>query len=965
VFGETDLHRLDEVLATSPIAIVAWNSDRRISFWSKRAEAIFGWTADETLGKTTADFCFVHPDDKPHVDEIQVMLDAGTVPLMANENRNYRKDGTLLQCTWFTGMIQDDDRFHTISLVEDVSATHHAREQRVETEVRFRSLFQFNPDPVMIFGRDGRIIDVNAAIVRFGEAPREQIIGRHFTDFLYPEDHDQNARSFGRAINGETIFYETKARTIGGRRLDIVITTVPMFQEGKIEGAFSILRDVTSEREAARHIREQERALSESAQSLRSLFVNFPDGVLAVNAGGVIEDANDAYMQIGGYDRAGILGRSIFDFTLLHDRERLELLFARALAGETVIHDLNSVSADGATLEVHATWVPRREGGEVCGIYAIIQDVTEQRAAERRVERAATRVRDLYDIAANEEFSDVRLSASLAFGCDAFGYGSGAIVNTTEIPRIEARHTVDGRDALDEHAALSLANAAMQQTERNDYIVSRNGIAMRLLVGGEPFGAIAFVDPDRDRLFEETDADLLGFIATLLGGTIDRHRSRTHLRTLAYSDTLTGLPNRVYLHERLREAIEVAPSRLSRVAILFLDLDRFKDVNETLGHARGDRLLQFVAQRLQHEVGERAVVARTGGDEFVVLVPDCQEREEIRDLADRLLVALSEPFPLDDYEQFVSTSIGIAVYPEDGADDQTLVKNADIAMYRAKDRGRNGYFFYNPSLEAPIQMRISQERLLRRALERGEFVVYYQPLIEVATGKIVSVEALVRWRHPKSGLIEPSDFIPSAEISGLIVPLGDWVLSEAAKQMATWQKRFGPLRLAVNLSARQFHQRDLRVRVLSALADAGLDPHFLEIEITESVAMSDADTTVAIVRDFKNSGVRTVVDDFGTGYSSLSYLRRFDLDVLKIDRSFVAGIGVQPSDETIVRAVIAMSHSLGLEVVAEGVETEAQMAFLREHACDVVQGFLLSRPLPAAEALTFLARHRQDVVAPG
>jgi diguanylate cyclase (GGDEF)-like protein/PAS domain S-box-containing protein len=965
MFTEKDLLRLDDVLQSSPVALVAWDRDRRITFWSRRAEAIFGWTGDDTLGKTISDFKFIHPDDKPHVDEIQHMLDAGTLPLAANENRNYCKDGTLLTCRWFTGAIQKHERFHTISLVEDASATHRAREQRVETEVRFRSLFQLNPDPVLIFGKDGRIIDVNASIVRFGEAPREDIIGRHFTDFLFPEDHDQNARAFARALSGETIFYESKARTIGGRPVEVVITTVPMYEQGKVEGAFSILRDVTGEREAARHIREQERALNESAQSLRSLFVNFPDGVLAIGATGIIEDVNEASLQIGGYDRALVVGRTLFDFSPPADRKRLEAHFARALAGETVVHDVQSFSVDGAPLELHATWFPRREGGEVCGIYAITQDVTEQRAAERRAERAATRVRDLYDIAANEEFSEVRLSASLAFGCDAFGYGSGAIVNCTQEPIIEGRHTVAGRNAPDDRALIALAADAMRQTERNGFVLGRHGISMKLVVGGEPFGAIVFVDPDRDRLFEETDADLLGLIVTLLGGTIDRHRSRAHLRTLAYSDTLTGLPNRVYLHERLREAIELAPSRLSRVAVLFLDLDRFKDVNETLGHARGDRLLQVVAERLQREVHDRGVVARTGGDEFVVLIPDCQERDDVRDLADRLLVALSEPFPLDDYEQFVSTSIGIAMYPEDGTDDQTLVKNADIAMYRAKDRGRNGYFFYNPSLEAPIQMRISQERLLRRALDRGEFVVYYQPLIEVASGNVVSVEALVRWKHPKSGLIEPNDFIPSAEISGLIVPLGDWVLASAAKQMATWQRRFGPLRLAVNLSARQFHQRDLRVRVLSALADAGLDPHSLEIEITESVAMSDADTTVAIVRDLKAAGVRTAVDDFGTGYSSLGYLRRFDLDVLKIDRSFVAGIGVQPSDETIVRAVIAMSHSLGLEVVAEGVETPAQLAFLRENGCDMVQGFAISRPLPADEILTFLAQHRADVVAPG
>ena len=337
----------------------------------------------------------------------------------------------------------------------------------------------------------------------------------------------------------------------------------------------------------------------------------------------------------------------------------------------------------------------------------------------------------------------------------------------------------------------------------------------------------------------------------------------------------------------------------------------------------------------------------------------------VREIAEQIIATVTEPFALDEYEQFISASIGISMYPEDGRDDQTLIKNADIAMYRAKDRGRNGYYFYNATLEAPIHMRLSQEKLLRRALELNEFLVYYQPQLDLRTGKIVSVEALVRWNHPKSGLIEPSHFIPSAEISGLIVPLGDWVLATAAKQLQTWQSKLGPLRLAVNLSARQFHHRDLRARVLSALVASQFDPTLLEVEITESVAMSDAGQTVTIVRDLKESGVRIAVDDFGTGYSSLAYLRRFSLDVLKIDGSFVIGVGHEAFDETIVKTIIGMAHSLGLEVVAEGVETELQLAFLEANRCDIVQGYALSKPMPAGEFEEYFMRTRERIVIPG
>jgi diguanylate cyclase (GGDEF)-like protein len=434
---------------------------------------------------------------------------------------------------------------------------------------------------------------------------------------------------------------------------------------------------------------------------------------------------------------------------------------------------------------------------------------------------------------------------------------------------------------------------------------------------------------------------------------------------MAYYDSLSGLPNRVFLAEKLRDAIEVAQSRLGRVAVLFLDLDRFKDVNDTLGHARGDRLLQLAARRLVEQLGDRATIARMGGDEFVVLLTDCHDAEAVRDVAEEIIGVVSEPFQLDEYEQFISTSIGIALYPEDGRDDQTLIKNADIAMYRAKDRGRNGYYFYNATLEAPIHMRLSQEKLLRRALELNEFVVYYQPQVDLRTGDVVSVEALVRWNHPKSGLIEPSHFIPSAEISGLIVPLGDWILESAAKQVRRWHASLGPLRLAVNLSGRQFHTRDLRRRVIAALEHASFDPSFLEVEITETVAMSDAAQTVGIVRDLKAAGIRTAVDDFGTGYSSLAYLRRFALDVLKIDGSFVIGLGHEVFDETIVRTVIGMAHSLGLEVVAEGVETQTQISFLKENGCDIVQGYGIAPPLPANDFETFFLRRREAAAASG
>jgi diguanylate cyclase (GGDEF)-like protein/PAS domain S-box-containing protein len=435
----------------------------------------------------------------------------------------------------------------------------------------------------------------------------------------------------------------------------------------------------------------------------------------------------------------------------------------------------------------------------------------------------------------------------------------------------------------------------------------------------------------------------------------EMRRTRAHMRTLAYYDSLTGLPNRIFFQERLRDALEHAPGQLPCVALLFLDVDRFKDINDTLGHALGDRFLQLVGERLVLLVKNRGVVARLGGDEFVVLAP-CAGGDGVRELAEELLAAAALPYRIEGYEQFITTSIGISVYPEDGRNDQTLIKNADIAMYHAKEKGRNAYFFYDEALEAPIRSRLAQEQQLRHALKHDEFVLQYQPIVRIADGNpIVAVEALVRWNHPSEGMMGPDAFIPAAEASGLIVPLGEWVQKTGAGQMREWQERFGFLVLAINISARQFHQRDLCERLVEIVTGAGLPPQAIEVEITESMALFDAEHAVETIHGLKRIGAQIAIDDFGTGHSSLNYLRKFDADHIKIDRSFVAGIGGPGSDDSIVKAIIAMGHSLGLKIIAEGVEIPEQYEFLRAQGCDLVQGNLFAPPMDPSQLEKLLA----------
>jgi diguanylate cyclase (GGDEF)-like protein len=431
------------------------------------------------------------------------------------------------------------------------------------------------------------------------------------------------------------------------------------------------------------------------------------------------------------------------------------------------------------------------------------------------------------------------------------------------------------------------------------------------------------------------------------------------MRTLAYYDSLTGLPNRIFFQERLRDALEQTSVRGGCIALMFLDLDRFKDINDTLGHALGDRFLQLFGERLVLLVKDRGIAARLGGDEFVVLLTKCSGDAEAREIAEEIIASAERPYRIEGYEQYITASIGIAVFPAHGRNDQVLIKNADIAMYRAKEQGRNAYFFYDETLEAPIRTRLAQEHELRRALKNEEFILQYQPILEASEGnRAIGVEALIRWNHPVQGLLGPDAFIPSAEATGLIVPLGEWVQHTAAARMREWQKRFGKLLLAINMSARQFHQRDLCDRLLEIVTSEGLDPETIEVEITESMALFDAENAVETIRSLKRIGAKIAIDDFGTGHSSLNYLRRFDADHIKVDRSFVAGIGGPGSDDPLITAIVAMGHSLGLQIIAEGVETPQQYEFLRAQGCDLVQGNLFAPPMHPEELEVFLTGKR-------
>ncbi|HEY0142702.1 MAG TPA: EAL domain-containing protein [Thermoanaerobaculia bacterium] len=449
------------------------------------------------------------------------------------------------------------------------------------------------------------------------------------------------------------------------------------------------------------------------------------------------------------------------------------------------------------------------------------------------------------------------------------------------------------------------------------------------------------------RPHHSADGNIAGVIG-LIRDVTERKAAEQQIEYQAYHDALTGLANRRLFQEHLSLALALAQRRQRLVAVLFLDLDHFKLINDSLGHSVGDAMLRQVAQRLKQAVREGDTVARVGGDEFTIVLQELEHRSDAAVLAEKVLGAIAAPIDVNGHRLYMTTSIGITVFPDDGDDAETLLKNADAAMYRAKDEGRNTYQMSTQELSRSTQERMTLENGLHRAIENGEFEVWYQPQIDLATLEVVGMEALLRWKHASRGIIRPADFISVAEERGMIVVIGDWVIREACREARRLRNlgRDG-LRVAVNISAKQFRDQTLLSTVQAALAESDLDPHCLELEITETVAMENVELTMRTLAALRSTGVTIAIDDFGTGHSSLSYLKRFPIDALKIDRAFVQDLPDGVEDAAIVKSVIQLARGLNLRVVAEGVETPEQLAFLRAHHCGEVQGFLFSQPLPA------------------
>ncbi|MGZ8265043.1 MAG: putative bifunctional diguanylate cyclase/phosphodiesterase [Burkholderiales bacterium] len=614
-----------------------------------------------------------------------------------------------------------------------------------------------------------------------------------------------------------------------------------------------------------------------------------------------------------------------------------------------VVSEKQLVRKSGALVWVSVvTSLVRQDDGEPLYFMSVVQDISARRATEQALRESEQKFRQLADnIPEIFWITDVRQRV-LHYLSPGFETLTGKpLAEVLRRPRswLQIVHPED-------RERVRLARKPLPHAEYD--------IEYRIVIAG---GGVRWV---HDQAFPVRDATGAVYrIAGIASDVTQRKEAEEKLVYLAHYDGLTGLPNRVLFLDRLKQTLSHCARRGTLAAVMFVDLDRFKVVNDTLGHAMGDELLRQVGARLSVCVREGDTVARFSGDEFVLIVNDLHGPEDARHIAQKVLQAYVEPFRVSSHEIFVSTSIGISMFPSDSEDEQALLKNADSAMYRAKESGRNSFRFYTREMNARAMYRLQLENSLRHALDRGEFCLHYQPKACLHTGEITGVEALLRWERPGHGLVAPAEFVPLLEDTGLIVPVGEWVLSEACRQADAWRKAGRALvPVAINISARQFASRNLGDLVRRMMNLHGLDPRYLEFELTESLLMVNTEDAVRTLEYLKSLGLKLSIDDFGTGYSSLAYLKRFPIDALKIDRSFIDEITTDVGDATITRAVIGMAHNLGLKVIAEGVETQAQIAFLSANGCDEAQGYYFARPQPAAEAVKWLGKAQPDACAP-
>ena len=807
------------------------------------------------------------------------------------------------------------------------------RKRAEEEQQRFRAAMDASADLMLLIDPTSlRYVDVNDAACRALGYSREELLTMGPPD-IFSTTREELTRLYERMIAGEL-----SAPTVEGhyRRKDGSQLPVEAYPRAVRSGdghvIVSIARDVSERLSSEETLRRFRLAMDNSADMI----------VLIDRATMRFVDVNETSCRLLGYSREELLNMGPHD-VLPTSREQLERAYDEFIANPSHITGMHSHyrRKDGSTFPFESTRHVLRSGDAYI-IAAISRDISERLASESALRESEERFRSLTQLSTDmywEQDDQFRFTSMS-------GTGSQRLNTLTLQPiigkkRWEQNYINMTAEQWAEHIALLEAHKPFRDMELCR--LDETGNKVWISIAGEP-------------VFDSSGA-FKGYRG--VGKDIsERKQDEERIQFLANHDALTSLPNRTMFSEVLNLAIQNARRYNRNFAVLFIDLDRFKNINDTLGHEAGDRLLQEMGARLTQTVRASDVVARLGGDEFVVLVQEVSEARQVEAVARKVLSTLVKPMVIQKQECRVTASIGICMFPAEAQDEHALMKNADIAMYRAKEDGKNNYKFYSEEMNVHSFERLALETSLRRGLERSEFVLHYQAKLDLHTGKINGVEALVRWQHPDLGMVPPAQFIPLAEETGLIVPLGKWVLHTACAQSVAWLREgLPPLHMAVNLSARQFADEDLVKDIAAALESTGLQPALLELELTESMVIQNTERAGRVLAEIKKMGVRLAIDDFGVGYSSLTHLKRFPIDTLKVDRSFIRDLPQNTEDKALTEAIIAMGKSLNLTIVAEGVETKEQQTFLRDRDCDEMQGFFFSKPIPSGEFAELLRTH--------
>ena len=899
-----------------------------IEFANPAVLSTFGYAPEQLTGQTVA---IIQPEDlrSAHNDGMRRHLATGEkrVDWRGTETRGLHRDGYEFPVEIVFSEIPVHGRRGYVAFIRDISRRRQADLELRRSQALFSRLFAASPIPI-VFSRltDDRYVEANEACSALFGYNRDEVIGRTAVELgVWPEPVQRQQLLRQLTADGRTDNLEICLRRKGGEEIDVLYSAQVIEFLGE-PCIVATIFDVTSRKRA-----EQERRLSD--ERFARIFHSNPDAIVISRLeSGMYVELNEAWTELSGYSREELIGHSSIELDIWADPlQRGEMLAQLQANGRIRDFEFQLRRKSGETADVLLTAEAIELYGEQC-LLTILVDVTERNRNTRRLRDSERRFADVVD-AAGEYVWEANTDGQYTYVSErieqVLGYAAAEVIGK------DTYHFMPPDEVVRlEHWFANRPNPGTPIRNLEFISITKDGRQIWQQVSGVP-------------IFNVT-GERIGFRGTGLDIT-ERKLAEQRIEELATRDALTQLPNRRLLNDRLSQGILAAQRSGGLIAALFVDLDRFKTINDSLGHAVGDDLLRSVAERLQQLMRKGDTLARIGGDEFVVILEALRVAEDAAAIAQKIIAVLSEPYMIEGKVLTTSASVGISVFPGDATDGLTLVRNADMAMYFAKEHGRRNYQFYSEQMNARAIEKLTMESTLRRAMERNEFELYYHPKFKIAGGELAGVEALVRWNHPELGVVAPNRFIPIAEETGLIVALGAWVLDIACRQSYDWSVKFGrDVPMAVNLSVGQFN-KGLTRTVSDALAGAGLAPPLLELEVTESMLMKNVEENIDVLRKLSDFGVTIAIDDFGTGYSSLAYLRRFQVDTLKIDQSFVRDVDTNLDDAAIVEAIVALGHSLKLNVVAEGVETEAQKQQLLKLKCDQCQGYLFGEPVPALE----------------